>query len=117
MSRTTRIPTDRLSTYFDDFSKRFLNTEGRANASVEVISMDVGDQFVGEAISLIGITYDKPENTIELELGSGDHRVLNPKEVWVIEEDDGFVSAIEIVPPEGAHEVVRVNRAGLRRAD
>ena len=117
MSRTTRIPNDRLESYLDAFSRRFLNEEGRANANVEVLSMDVGDQYVGEAIRLLGITYDTPDNAIELEFGSGDHRVVKPKEVWVVEEDDGFVSAIEIVSPEGAHEVVRINRVGLRKAD
>jgi hypothetical protein len=45
----------------------------------------------------------------------GDHRIFEPREVWAVEEPDGFLSAVQVVRPDGAREVVRVQRVGLRR--
>ena len=64
---------------------------------------------------LLGVSYDKRSNTLEFELDAGDHRVYEPQEVWVIEEPDGFLNAIEVVLPDGSREVVSVKRVGLRR--
>jgi hypothetical protein len=64
---------------------------------------------------LLGITYDRKKDSLEFALDSGDHRVLDPGEVWVMEEPDGFVSAVEVVRPDGGREVVSVKRLGPRR--
>jgi hypothetical protein len=115
MSVTTKIPHDRLFEYFDAFTKRFLRDEAPEAVDVEVVGPDLGDQFGIEGARLIGITYDPRDNALELELDPGDHRVYEPKEVWVIEEPDGFVSALEVVRPDGTRDIVTVKRVGLRR--
>lgn len=115
MSVTTQIPRERLGEYFEAFTKRFLRDGAPEAVDVEVLEPDWGDQRVAEGARLIGITYDRRTNTLEFELDSGDHRVYEPQEVWVIEEPDGFLNAIEVVLPEGSKEVVSVKRMGLRR--
>jgi hypothetical protein len=117
MSATTRIPPEQLATYFDAFSKRFLRDGSPEAVSVEVTSPEWGDQYVAEGARLAGITYDRRANSLELELESGDHRVYQPREVWTVEEPNGFISAIEIVRPDGSREIVRVNQVGLRRIE
>jgi hypothetical protein len=111
---TTKIPNDQLEDYFAKFTKHFLLRESTNAVDVEVLAPDWGDQFAAEGAHLFGITYDPKGKALEFELDAGDHRVLNPKEVWTAEEFDGFVKAIEIVRDDGSREVARVNRLGVR---
>ena len=110
MSETRRIAQDQLTTYFDAFSKRFLMGDSPEAADVEVVGPDVGDQKVASGVRLMGVDYDPHTNALELELQSGDHRAYNPREVWAIEEPDGFISGLEIVRSDGAREVVTITR-------
>jgi hypothetical protein len=114
---TTRIPDDQLQAHFDRFTKHFLQAESTNSADVEILAPDWGDQFAFEGAQLRGITYDPKEKAIEFELEGGDHRVPTPKEVWTIEEPDGFIKTIEIVRDDSTREVVQVNRRGIRPAD
>jgi hypothetical protein len=114
MSVTTRIPPEQLSTYFDTFTKRFLRDDSPETVTVEVLSTDWGDQFEAEGARIIGITYDRKKNSLEIEFEAGDHRVYQPSEVWTLEETDGFILALEVVRPDGVREVVRLKRAGNR---
>src|SRR5690349_1329839 len=114
MSETKHITPDRMEQYFDGFSKRFLRKGGEL-ADVEVLGMDLGDQI--EGVRLIGITYEPNTRELEVELESGDLRSFKPKEVWAIEEDDGFIRALEIVRDDDTKEIVRVRRQTIRRAD
>ena len=41
---------------------------------------------------------------------TGDHRIPQPKEVWTVEEPDGFITSIEIVRDDATREIVKVNR-------
>ena len=50
-------------------------------------------------------------------MDSGDHRVYAPEAVWALEEADGFISALEVVAPDGTREVVSIKRVGLRRRE
>ena len=111
MSETKRIAQDQLTKYFDAFSKRFLMADSPEAADVEIVGPDVGDQTLASGVRLMGVDYDPHTNALELELGSGDHRAYNPREVWAIEEDDGFVSGLEIVRADGAREVVSLTRS------
>src|SRR5262245_2969093 len=112
MATTTKIPQDRLAEYFEDFTKRLLRDGASEAVDVEVLSPDLGDQYVAEGARLMGITYDPKARSLELELDSGDHRIEEPKEVWAISENDGFVSSIEVVRKDQTKEIVKVHRAG-----
>lgn len=108
---TTKVPRERLLQYFDAFSKRFLTDDSPEAVDIDVLDPELGDQPLTHAARLVGITYDTGANTLEFALESGNHRVYEPEEVWVREGDDGFVSAIEVVRPGGAREVVSLTRA------
>jgi len=117
MSVTKRLAPEGMEDYFNRFNKRFLRSESTDVADVEVLSTDLGDQIAAQGAHLLGITYDPKTRSLEVELESGDHRAFKPKEVWAIEDDDGFVRAIEIVRDDDASEIVRVRRIGVQRAD
>ena len=110
MPETKRIAPDQLTTYFDAFSKRFLMGDSPETADVELLSPDVGDQPVASKVRLLGVDYDPHTNALELELASGDHRAFNPREVWTVEDADGFISSLQIVREDGAREVVNISR-------
>jgi hypothetical protein len=116
MSETKQISPDRMEEYFNGFSKRFLQKEN-STADVEVLGMDLGDQIEAEGVRLIGITYEPKTRELEVELDGGDLRSFKPKEVWAIEEDDGFIRTLEIVRDDDTKEIVRVRRQAIRRAD
>ena len=118
MSVTRRVESERLEEYFDKFNKRFLNNETTNVADVELLMGELGDQVAAEGVHLIGISYDPKASSLEIELESGDMRSYHPKEVWAVEEDDGFVRAVEIIRDDGSSEIVRVRRLGMQpRAD
>lgn len=110
---TKRIPDDQLEQYFTSFTKHFLIRESTNTIDIEVLGADSGDQFEAEGSRIFGITYDPRENSLEFELAGGDHRVIKPREVWVEEEPDGFVKAIEVVRDDGTREVAKVKRGAL----
>ena len=116
MSAMTRIPVERLAAYFDAFTKRFLRDGSPEAVDVEVLAPDLGSQLAAAGARLIGITYDPHDNALEFALESGEHRAFQPKEVWVTEEPDGFLSALEVVRGDGVREVVQLRRVGLRLA-
>lgn len=110
MPGTTQVRPERLTTYFDDFTKRFLRDSSPKVVDVEVVAPEWGDQLAADGARLTGITYDHKDNALDIILEAGDHRVYQPREVWVVEEADGFVSAIQIVGTDGRREVVSVRR-------
>jgi hypothetical protein len=115
MAVTTRIPPERLFEYFDTLTKRFFRDDSPEAADACVVEPDWGSARPLREALLLGITYDRKKDSLEFALDSGDHRVLDPGEVWVMEEPDGFVSAVEVVRPDGGREVVSVKRLGPRR--
>ena len=117
MSETKQLSPDQMQEYFDGFSKRFLHKSSTPVVDVEVLSSELGDQIASEGERLIGITYEPGTRALEVELESGGRRAYKPKEVWAIEEDDGFIQALEIVRDDDTKEIVRVRRQAIRRAD
>jgi hypothetical protein len=110
---TRRVPTDQLEQLFTHFTRNFLIRQSTNSVDVEVLNADSGDQFEAEGARIFGITFDPKENSVEFELDGGDHRIINPREVWVAEEPDGFIKSIEVVRDDGTREVARVKRGGI----
>ncbi|HEV7366688.1 MAG TPA: DUF5335 family protein [Gemmatimonadales bacterium] len=117
MAVTKAVPREQLEEYFDEFTKRFLRDGSPEAVDVELLEPDWGEQVMAQGARLLGITYDRHKNSLEFELEVGDHRIIEPAEVWAVEEEDGFISAVEVVHPDGAREVVSVKRVGLRHVD
>lgn len=114
-TKTVSIAPDRLESYFEAFTKRFLVDGSPEAADLEIVDPTLGDQELAHGTPLVGITYEPPTNTLEFELEAGDHRVIHPQEVWAVEEDDGFVCAVEVSRPDGTRDVVNIRRVGSRR--
>jgi hypothetical protein len=112
VSVTTKIPEEQLADYFAAFTRRFLLDESPECVDIEVLEPDWGDHSspIAQCAHLMGITYEQRTRRLEFELDSADHRIENPAEVWVLEEPDGFLSALEVVYDDGTREVVSIKR-------
>ena len=115
MSVTKAIPREELQRCFAEFTRRFLTDGSPEAVDAEVVEPELGSQVLLQGARLLGITYDPKANALEFELDAGDHRIFEPQEVWAIEEEDGFLSAVAVVHGNGTREVVTVQRVGLRR--
>jgi Family of unknown function (DUF5335) len=115
MSLTTQVPRERLAEYFDEYTKRFLQNGSPEAVDIEVLELELGDQSAVEGARLLGITYEARDNVLEFELDSGTHRIEAPDEVWTVEEQDGLISAIEVICSDGSRQVVSIKRVGLRK--
>lgn len=107
---TNKLHGDQIKTYFDNFTQRFLSDRSPEAVDIEVIGPELGDQHAVEGAKLMGISYDARENTLDIFHEMGDHRVSGTREVWVREENDGFVNSIEVLLPEGEREIINLHR-------
>ncbi len=89
--------------FFDTLTKTLVGKQ----AEIEVASLDIGDQIEAEWAPLIGITYDRKDDLIEIALEGVDHLINDPKEVMV-DYDVGGLIAIEIVESDGTSQIVKL---------
>ena len=113
MAVTRQIPRGEWKTYFERFTRRHLVDEGSAQktATIEVLSPALGDQLEATFVGVIGMAYDARSNAFELALVNLDHLIFRPAEIWVIEEDDDFISALEVVDADGNKEIVQLRQS------
>lgn len=76
-------------------------------AEIEVVSLDLGDQIEAEWAPLIGITYDRKDDLIEIALDDLDHLIRSPRELFIDYAVGDVVAAIEIVDGDGNRQIVR----------
>jgi hypothetical protein len=113
MGATKVIPRAEWKTFFDQYTRRFLSPLGDAEetALIEVISPSLGVEVEASVVALIGMDYDPKSNAFELVLAGIDHLMFYPTEIAVIEEDDGFISALEVTRVDATQEIVQIRRS------
>ena len=109
---TKQIPRDQWKSYFDRFNHQYLKDDQPETATIEVVSPTLGDQFEVEAVRLLGLGYDPKGNLFELQFEGVDHLVFEPAEIWVIKGEDGFISTLELVRPDGTKEIIYLRKSG-----
>jgi hypothetical protein len=92
--------------FFDTFSKLLI---GR-RAEVEVASLDIGDQIEAEWLPLIGITYDRKNDLVEVALQGLDHLIQGPREIYV-DFDIGGLTGLEIIDADGTRQIIKLKEA------
>jgi hypothetical protein len=112
MGATRQLQRSEWQTYFDHLMRRYLAQAAPAAATIEVLSAELGDQPEVSGVRLAGIDYDPKSNALEVAVEDLDHLVFYPTEIWVLEEDDGFVSALEVRRDDGTTEIIRLQRSG-----
>ena len=113
MTETKQIPRQQWKDYFDRFTKRYLRDDPPEAATIAVVSPSLGGQFEAEGALLHGISYDARSQALEVLLENMDHLIFHPKEIWVEEEEDGFLPSIQIIRDEGTKEILTVRRNAI----
>lgn len=113
MPTTKRVPKKQWQEVFDQFTKRHLRDDVPESARIELFSPDLGDQVEVDAVRLRGISYDPKSNALEVLLEGVDHLVFKPKEISVVDEEKGFISAVEVVRDDGTKELLTIRRREL----
>lgn len=90
--------------YFDNISKA-IGTGKRAE--IEVESLPLGSQVEAEWLPLLGISYDPKDDDIDIILEGLDHRIHNPRELYV--DQEGFdLASIEVIDHDNVRQIVRL---------
>src|SRR5262245_30881801 len=97
---TRKLDKSQWQTYFDRVSKLL---EGK-QAEIEVASLSLGDQVEAEWLPLFGITYDRNDDLVEVELEGLDHLINHPREIYV-EDGPLGLAALEIVTTDDVREI------------
>jgi Family of unknown function (DUF5335) len=112
MGVTKQIPRDEWKSYFDRFTRQFLQDDRPEAVSIELVSPAIGDQPEAGSVPLLGLVYDPKSQAFEVLLEGVDHLVFHPTEAWVIEEEGGFLSTIELTQADGTKELLYIHRSG-----
>jgi hypothetical protein len=92
------------SSFFNRLSKQL---DG-LRAEVEVASLDLGDQIAAKWIPILGITYDRKDDLIEVALEGVDHLITMPVSVNV-DFEGARVAAIEVTSADGSKQIVKLH--------
>jgi hypothetical protein len=119
MGVTKQIPRREWKAYFEGFTRQYVDDQSPEAVTIEVVSPTLGDQLAAEGARLLGFTYDPKSNAFEVLVEGIDHLAYEPTEIWAIEDEDGFVSEIEVVEAGGTKDLFHVRRDGppARRHD
>lgn len=102
MATPRNIPKDEWRTFFDAMSKHFLTGK---RAEVEVASLDLGDQQLGQWLPLLGITYDSHDDLLDVAMVGIDHLIYHPSELTVYEGSKG-IESIGVLAGDGTKQVI-----------
>ena len=95
-------------TYFDNFSKAFLRDDQPEYAAIQILSEASGVQPETEWLPMEGITYNPKDDLLNIKLEDLDHMILHPSEIYVDEEDNGWVTSLEIIESDGTKEIIEI---------
>lgn len=111
MATTKQLPREDWQSYFEKFTERHVSDQAKETVTIEVFSPDIGDQVEARDVPLLGITYDAKDDLLDVFVGDTlDHLIFTPREIHVVEEDDGFVSSLQVTRDEDVREVLQMRR-------
>jgi hypothetical protein len=89
--------------YFDRVSRGLEDV--RAELAVAGL-VGLADQVAAEWIPLIGITYDRKDDLVDLALDPLDHMIRKPREIWV-DEKEATLESVEVIDGDNVHHIAR----------
>ncbi len=101
--KTLKLAKNQWEDYFNRMSKLL---EGK-RASIEIASLDIGDQTQADKIVLYGIGYDPKDDLVEVALEGLDHLINNPRDIEIVQGNNG-IETIGITDEDGRQQIVRL---------
>jgi hypothetical protein len=96
---TRKLAQDEWATYFNAVSKYLRNTT--TYAEIRVIDPAIGAQSENIWSPLSGITYDRKDNMLEVDVDGIDHMIFRPSEIYVEEQSEVLPRSIEVLQGKG----------------
>jgi hypothetical protein len=103
MMSTEKLEKSVWQSYFDQVSKTL---EGKL-AEIEVNSLALGSVNQAEWVPIMGITYDKKNDLIEVLLEGLDHMIRKPREVFV-EQNGVALASVEIIDEDNVAQIIKL---------
>jgi hypothetical protein len=94
--------------YFDKFSHDYLKDDQPEYIEIQVMSDDIGVQPEAEWSVLTGITYDPKNDILEIQYENMEHIISHPKEIYVNEEEDGWLTGMLVIQEDGERNVIDI---------
>lgn len=92
--------------YFERISREL----SASSAQIEVAGLAIGDQIESDWSTLRGLSYDPRDDRLDVLLDALDHRIDQPREVYVDDGADGLHS-VQVVDADGNRQIIRLREA------
>lgn len=99
----TEIDREQWASFLDTITHSLVGKQ----AEIEVVSLNLGDQIEADWAPLIGLTYDRKNDLIEIALEGLDHLIRSPRELYVDYAVGDLATAIEIIDADDTRQIVR----------
>jgi hypothetical protein len=94
--------------YFDTFSLKYLKDKQPEYIEIQVLSEDMGAQHEINWTPLKGITYDHKSDILEIQIDKLDHLISHPQEIYVNEEQNGWLTGMMVVRRDGEKSIIDI---------
>ena len=105
MATVRTIPKPEWQAFFDSMADTLIGKR----VEIEAASLDFGDQIVAEWVPLLGITYDRHDDLVDVAIGSLDldHLIRHPSEIYIQEGPRGL-ETITVATADGEKQILRL---------
>lgn len=103
MTTIRTVPKAEWHAFFDSMADALIGKR----VEIEAASLDLGDQIVAEWVPLLGITYDRRDDLVDVAIGGLDHLIRQPAEIFVQEGGNGM-ETITVVTADGEKQILRL---------
>ncbi len=106
--KSKKISKRQWQKYFDTFSLKYLKDEQPEYIEIQVLSEGMGAQHEISWTPLKGITYDSKSDILEIQIEKLDHLISHPEEIYVNEEDNGWLTGMMVVRRDGEKSIIDI---------
>ncbi len=95
--------------YFNEFDKKY--REGLIppkEVQIEIVNEEIGDQIETWWQPLIGLAYDPKDDEFEVAAERHDHLIHKPIEIYVDEDVNGVITAVEVIQADGTKHIIKL---------
>ncbi len=103
---TRQIEKNNWQPYFDRVSRELTTT----TVDIEVIGDDMGAQSETHHTSLLGLSYDPKDDAFSIVSEAIEHRVSEPRQIF-IDEDADELHSIEVIDGDGHRHIAKLRQA------
>ena len=113
--KTSQITSNDWQKKLNQISQKLENR----NVNIEVIGMDVGDQFEAKSVHLKGLCYDPRSDVVELYSDNFEHTIPHPSQIYFTSENDVIesIQSIEFVESNTRKQIVTFDAPLLLKND